>query len=450
MRGTVLIIDDDPSMGDALQSTMARRGFAPSVFSDARSALDALAAEDFDAVVADLNMPQTDGLDVCRRAKLARPDLPVILITAFGSLETAVQAIRAGAYDFVTKPLEPDNLAMVLDRAVSLHRLRREVTRLRDQVAVPGADELRGESLAARTLRESIARVASTNASVLVQGETGSGKELVARALHRLSERASGPFVGINCAALPEPLLESEVFGHAQGAYTDARSSRRGLFLQASGGTLFLDEIGDMPVTLQSKILRAIEERRVRSVGSDQETAFDARIIAATHQDLEAAVAEGRFRQDLLYRLDVIRIDVPPLRARGNDVLMLAQGFIVDAAERMKRSVKGMGSAVAAALLRYSWPGNVRELRNCIERAVAVTRYAELAPEDLPEKIRSPADGSRLPSPGVEDQLLPLDEVERLYIFRVLAAVGGNRTMAAEILCIDRKTLHRKLDRWKT
>jgi two-component system response regulator HydG len=446
----VLIIDDERSMADVLDSTLARRGFEPTAFTDARQALAALADREFEAVVADLNMPETGGLEVCTRVREARPDVPVILITAFGSLDTAVQAIRAGAYDFVTKPLEPDYLALALDRAVSLHRLRREVTRLKDMVGLAEAEELIGESHAMALLRETIAQVASTDATVLIQGETGSGKELVARALHRLTPRFAGPFVGINCAALPEQLLESEVFGHAKGAFTDARAARRGLFVQASGGTLFLDEIGDMPLALQSKILRALEERRVRAVGEDAETPFDARVVAATHQDLEAAVAEGRFRQDLLYRLDVIHIDVPALRARGNDVLLLAQRFIVDAAERMKRPVRAMSSDVATALLRYSWPGNVRELRNCIERAVATTRSNELAPEDLPEKVRVPAERSAFPALTVEDALPPLDEIERQYVYRVLAAVGGNRTMAAEILCIDRKTLHRKLDRWKS
>lgn len=450
MRGSVLVIDDEQGMTDVLRSSLNRRGFVVTALTDPRAAVELIEADDFDAIVTDMNMDGLDGLELCRRVKAVRPELPVVLITAFGTLETAVQAIRAGAYDFVTKPLEPDHLALALDRAVQLHRLKRELTRLRDTDAAADENELLGDSHAIIKLRETIASIAPTDATVLIQGETGAGKELAARALHRHSPRRDGPWVAINCASLPENLLESELFGHTRGAFTDAKGPRRGLFAQASGGTLFLDEIGDMPLALQSKILRAIETRTVRPVGGDEEASFDARVIAATHQDLETAVAEGRFRQDLLYRLDVIRVEVPPLRARGNDVLLLSQRFIIESAQRMKRQVSGLASGAATLLLRYSWPGNVRELRNAVERAVATTRYGQITPEDLPDKVRHAGEAPDLPGPLAHDQFVPLDEVERLYIYRVLAAVGGNRSAAAEILCIDRKTLTRKLERWKT
>ena len=449
MRGRILIIDDDQSMADALVSALTRRGFVCEGRADPRAAVEEANRADFDAVVSDLNMPGISGADVCRQVKAAKPDLPVVLITAFGSLDTAVQAIRAGAYDFVTKPLEPEHLALALDRAVTLHRLRSELSTLRERASAAQPGALLGESQAMASLRQAVAHLAPTGATALILGETGSGKEVVAREMHRLGGRTNGPWVAINCAALPDTLLESELFGHAKGAFTDARSARRGLFAQASGGTLFLDEIGDMPIPLQSKVLRALETRTVRPVGGDAEIEFDSRILAATHQDLALAVAEGRFREDLLYRLDVVRIDVPPLRARGNDVLLLGQRFLQEAAERMKRGVSGISGPAASLLLGYSWPGNVRELRNCIERAVATTRYEQIAPGDLPEKVRHPAGPATLPSPRTEDILLPLDEVERQHIYRVLAAVGGNRSAAAEVLCIDRKTLARKLDRWK-
>jgi two-component system response regulator HydG len=366
------------------------------------------------------------------------------LITAFGSVDSAIAAIRAGAYDFLTKPFEFEALELAIARAAQHRSLREEVRRLREQVSGTAPfSELVGESAPMRELYDLVARVAGSDASVLVTGESGTGKELVARALHRAGRGGDGPFVAINCAALPEALLESELFGHVRGAFTDARTDRVGLLVQASGGTLLFDEIGELPATLQPKLLRALQERRVRPVGGTREEPFDARIIAATNRDLEAMVEDGSFREDLFFRINVIHIAVPPLRGRGNDVLLLAQRFLQQEAKRAGKPLVGIGTEVAERLLKYDWPGNVRELHNCIERAVALARYDRITVDDLPERIRCYREP--VASAGDHGPLLPLAEVERRHILRVLEECGGNQTTAARILGLARRTLHRKL-----
>jgi DNA-binding NtrC family response regulator len=444
VRGRVLIVEDDRSMCETLADELARRDFHVVARTSADEALGAFATEDLDAVVTDVRMPGTDGLSLCERIVAGRPDVPVIVITAFGSLETAIGAIRAGAYDFITKPLDADILAIALDRAIQNRALREEVKRLRRAVAdAQSFDELAGASAPMRALFALLERAAETDASVLITGETGTGKELVARALHRRGRRSAGPFLAVNCAALPEALLESELFGHAKGAFTDAKSAHAGLFSRANGGTIFLDEIGDMPLSLQPKLLRALQERTVRPVGGDAEIAFDARIIAATHRDLEEAVEERRFREDLFFRVNVIPIGVPSLRARGGDVLLLAQTLLERLADRSGKKVVGIASAAAERLLAYSWPGNVRELQNCIERAVALTAHDRITLDDLPEKIRT-----HRPAGDDIGELVPLEEVERRYILRVVEAAQGNKTVAARVLGLDRMTLYRKLRRY--
>jgi DNA-binding NtrC family response regulator len=443
MRGRVLVVDDDHGMTDLLSEALGRRGFSITAESAGDTALRRFREEDFDAVVSDLNMRGMNGLELCRRIIAIRSDAPVLLITAFGSLETAMQAIRAGAYDFVTKPVDLEHLALALDRAVQFHRLKNEVRRLSEavrQLETPG--ELIGESEPMRALRDLIARVAPTEAGVLITGESGTGKELVARALHTQSRRSEGPFVAVNCAALPESLLESELFGHAKGAFTDARADRKGLFVQADGGTLFLDEIGEMAPSLQAKLLRALEQRTVRPIGSDREVPFDARIVAATNRDLERAIASGSFRDDLYFRLNVVQLDVPPLRARGGDVLILAHKFI---GSGQSRGVKGLSPHAGQRLLEYPWPGNVRELRNCIERACAVARLDQINTDDFPDRVRLYSAPAAPAGDESSEALLPLAEIERQYVRRVLAATGGNRSAAAQILGIDRKTLARKI-----
>jgi two-component system response regulator HydG len=448
MSGRVLVVDDDRSMCELLEAGLGPKGFETTWTTSAAEALERLATADVDAVVTDLNMRGMSGLELCQQVVASRPDVPVIVITAFGSLETAIAAIRAGAYDFITKPLEIDALALALARAVQHRVLRDEVKRLRRVVEdARGFGDLLGASASMRKVYDLLERVGESDASVLISGESGTGKELVARALHRRGRRGGGPFVAVNCAAVPEPLLESELFGHARGAFTDARTARAGLFLQASGGTLFLDEIGDLPFPLQPKLLRALQERVVRPVGSDVEVPFDVRLIAATNRDLEAAVEERRFREDLFFRINVLHVELPPLRARGSDVLLLAQGFIDRYAAQAAKQVTGLSPGAAERLLAYAWPGNVRELQNCIERAVALTRFEQLTVEDLPEKIRTYRRSHVLIAGDDPSELVPLEEVERRYVLKVMEAVGGNKTLAARILGLDRKTLYRKLER---
>ena len=455
--GRLLVVDDELELCALLEAGLSKRGFTVTSRTSGDAALALLDEADFDAIVVDLNMPGMSGLDVASWVAANRPDTPVVVITAFGSLETAVAAIRSGAYDFVTKPFEVEAIGLTLGRAVGYRRLQAEVRRLRRAAGGDGADAaatrlggtaLHGGSPAMLRTYDTILRAAATDASILVTGESGTGKELVARALHDKGRRASGPFVAINCGALPESLLESELFGHARGSFTDARTSRAGLLVKANGGTLFLDEIGEAPGGLQTKLLRALEERRVRPVGGDDERAFDARIVCATNRDLEAEIEGGRFRSDLYYRINVIRIDLPPLRARGDDVLLLAQRLVEQIAAATGKSVSGIAAPAAEKLLAYAWPGNVRELRNCIERAVALTRFEEITVADLPESIQDYRRSRLVVDLDDPGQLPPLEEMERRYILRVLEAVHGHRTRAAEVLGLDRKTLYRKLERY--
>jgi DNA-binding NtrC family response regulator len=370
-------------------------------------------------------------------------------MTAFASMEAAVASIRAGAYDFVTKPLDTDDLILTLERAFANQDLREEVKRLRRAVSDQRSfDEMIGESAAMKRLYDLVARVADTDATVLITGESGTGKELVARALHARSSRATGPFVAINCAAMPESLLESELFGHVKGAFTDARSARPGLFTQATGGTLLLDEVAEMPLGMQVKLLRALQERTVRPVGGDSEVPFDVRIIAATNRDLEIEVAERRFREDLFYRVNVVHIQVPPLRERENDALLLAQSFIERCQTRGGARVVALQSAAAERLVSYAWPGNVRELQNCIERAVALSQFDHIGVDDLPESIRRPKSPTATVDSSPGSAHLPLDEMERRHVARVLAELGGNKALAARQLGVDRRTLYRMLERW--
>jgi two-component system response regulator AtoC len=448
MPGRVLIVEDEHEMRVMLEKGLARRGFEPQANVSPEEVLTRLATEDFDAVLTDLQMPGLNGLALCERIALNRPDIPVVVVTAFGSLETAVAAMRAGAYDFITKPVDLDALVFVLERAVQHRALRQEVRRLRQELGQrTGPRELVGESPALKQAYAMLDRVADVDTTVLITGESGTGKEVAARALHSRSRRREGPFVALNCAAMPEQLLESELFGHMKGAFTDARTTRTGLFVQASGGTLLLDEVGELPLGLQPKLLRALQERKVRPVGGNEEVEFDARIVAATNRDLELAVEEGRFREDLYYRLNVINLELPPLRARGNDVLVLSQHFIEQFAARTGKRVVGLSPAAAQRLVAYGWPGNVRELQNCMERAVALTSFEQLTVEDLPERIRNYSTPRVVPEVADVSELVTLEEVERRYIQRVLEAVGGSRTLAARVLGVDRKTLYRKLER---
>jgi two-component system response regulator HydG len=443
----VLVIDDERDTCELLEMALARQGMQVTTCTTAADALEKIASRDFDVVLSDLSMPDMSGLEVCERVLALRPDVPVVLITGHGSLETAMGAIRAGAYDFVTKPIESKTLGVVVSRAVQHRRLREQIKMLR---AAQEANQtiIVGGSPAMRKVADLIERVGDSDASVLIHGETGTGKELVARAVHNKSKRREGPFVAINCAAVPHSLLESELFGHARGAFTDAKSTRMGLFQQANGGTLFLDEIGELPIDVQPKLLRALQERKVRPVGDNREIPYDARIVAATNRDLENEVREKRFREDLYYRINVVKLEVPPLRTRGSDTLHLAHHFLKQFAERSGKPTLELSERAAERLMAYEWPGNVRELENCIEHAVALARFDQVTVEDLPEKLRGYLAGSFVATANDPTEIVTMEELEKRYLLRVFKLVGNNKSRAAEVLGIDRRTMYRKLERY--
>ncbi len=448
-KGRVLLVDDHDDTRELLTESLNKRGYRTRSAASADEAIAAIASEEFDVVVTDLKLLGMDGIALCQHVVGSRPDVPVIVVTGFGTVDTAVAAMRAGAQDFMIKPVDADALELALGRALQHRALREEVKRLRSQVAeVQRFGDIIGDSPEMMRLYGLLERVAAVDASVVITGETGTGKELVARLLHQRSPRAQGPFVAINCATLPPALLESELFGHERGSFTDAKAKRTGLFVQARGGTIFLDEIGTLPIELQPKLLRALEERVVRPVGSNNEIELDVRVVAATNEDLEEAVEAGRFREDLYFRIHVIHVRLPPLRARGNDVLLLAQNFVERYADRLGKRVSGLTSPAAEKILSYAWPGNVRELQNCVERAVALTAYEQLTVEDLPEKVQRYRSSQLVMDLDRPNELVPMVEVERRYILQVLEAMGGNKAMAARILGLDRRTLYRKLKRY--
>ncbi len=442
----ILLVDDDDDSCRMLELVLSAEGFAVASVSDGEAALAWLEEHEIDAVLTDIYMTGIDGIELCRRVRATKPDIPVLVTTGEASLDAAVAALRAGAYDFITKPVNAALVAAALGRAVQRHRLGVEVKALRRALA--GSQRfgaIIGRSNAMRKVFDLVSRVAAADVAVMITGESGTGKELVARAIHEHSARAAGPFVAVNCAAVPSTLIESELFGHVKGAFTDAGSNRPGIFAEATGGTLFLDEIGELPLAMQPKLLRALQERTVRPVGGDREIPFDVRLITATNRDLEAEIELGRFREDLLYRIDVVRVELPPLRVRGRDVLLLAQSFVERFAARSGRAVEEIDLAAAQRLLDYEWPGNVRELENCIERAVAMSRLDRITVDDLPDKVRE-YQPERVVLADDSDALPTLDELARRYIGRVMQASGGNKSRAAKTLGIDRRTLYRRLE----
>ena len=448
MNAKVLIVDDDENASALLQATLGPRGFTVVCDSSASAALVRLESEEFDAVLSDIHMDGIDGIELCNRVRALRPDVPVLMLTGDASMQAAISALRAGAYDFITKPIDIELLGPAITRAVQRHRLGVEVKRLRRALAdSQGFGTIIGKSTPMRRVFDLVSRVADSEASVMISGESGTGKELIARSIHDRSPRSAGPFIALNCAAVPPSLIESELFGHLKGAFTDARNARDGLFAKANGGTLFLDEIGEMPLEMQPKLLRALQERMVRPVGGDREVPFDARLVTATNRDLESEVEAGRFREDLLYRIDVVRVELPPLRMRGRDVLLLAQSFIERFATRSGRAVGEIDPEAAELLLGYDWPGNVRELENCIERAVTLCRLDRVTIADLPAKIRDHKPDRVVLTGDETDELPTLEDLERRYIAKVLRATAGNKSQAAKTLGLDRRTLYRRLDK---
>jgi two-component system, NtrC family, response regulator HydG len=447
MHGTILIVEDDVDTADLLRDALRGRGFDARAVHSAAEALGVLRDRPVDVVLTDLNMTGMSGIELCHALHRDHPDVIPIVITGASGLEPAIAAIRAGAYDYITKPVKIEVLAIAVERSLQHLLLRRELRRLRVEAAKAMApDAIAGSSTAIRATIDMISRVASSDATVLITGESGTGKELVARALHSQSGRGEHPFVAINCAAMPAPLLESELFGHVRGAFTDAKQSRPGLFAQAGAGTIFLDEIGEMPMEMQVKLLRVLQERRVRPVGGDDEVPLKARVITATNRDLEIEVDEKRFREDLFYRINVVPISVPPLRNREGDVLFLAQYFLTRIAKQSGKRVEGISEPAARKLLDYDWPGNVRELENCMERAVTLCRLTEITIDDLPPKLLENTAGCLVIASESPLEMITIDEMTRRYVRQVLASVGGNKTHAARVLGIDRRSLYRRLE----
>jgi DNA-binding NtrC family response regulator len=449
MTDRFLVIDDEPDTCDLLKLALEQNGAHVHATTSAHEGLEYLGREVVDVVLTDIAMSEMNGLEVCERVAGIQPSTPVIVVTGQSNLDTSIGAMRAGAFDFVTKPVDVGLLTIRVARAVLHKRVHDELKTLRETVAATNEPtDIVGSSAAIRRVHDTIARIASSDASVLIAGETGSGKELVARRIHATSSRRTGPFVSINCAAVPHTLLESELFGHARGAFTDAKVERAGLFVQANGGTLFLDEIGELPLEMQPKLLRALQDRKVRPVGANSEIPFDARLIVASNRDLDEEVNERRFRADLYYRINVVRVDLPPLRERAADVLELAQYFLTRASDRASRTRLTLSPSAAEKLIAYRWPGNVRELENCIERAMAFARFDQITVEDLPEKLRAYRNESFVVAADDSTEIVTIDELERRYVMRVLNILGGNKSRAAQVLGIDRRTLYRKIEKW--
>ncbi len=454
---SIVLVEDDRDLRELLQEELEAEGYQVIACGDAEQGKQLLATQAVDLLISDLRLPGADGLSLL--PSLASSDSPpaVLIITAFGSVQQAVKALQAGADDFLTKPLEMDHFLLTVSRLLDNRKLRHEVQHYRSLLAVEQFNGMIGQSPAMQHLFQQIRQIAAAEGPVLVQGESGTGKELVARALHDQSSRRDGPYMVVNCGGIPSELMESEFFGHAAGAFTGARSQRAGLFQQANGGSLLLDELGEMPLALQAKLLRVLQDGKVRPVGSDHEIQLDVRIIAATNRNLTEAVADGSFREDLFYRLETFGLQVPPLRARGEDILKLTEFFLTRFNARQKQSIKGFSDAALGLLQQYSFPGNIRELQNAVERAATFCDTPLIETRHLPQRIREQTDTPLLSAntavipqqpnqPADADALPTLETVQRQYIHQVLAATDGNKRRAADILGITRRTLYRWIE----
>jgi len=422
----ILVVDDDEGLLRLLTMRLSAMGFDVTTSMTGEEALAVAKREVFDLALTDLRLPDRDGLSVLEELRLIHPDLPVLLLTAHGSIPSAVEAMQKGAFGYLTKPFDDKELKATLEKALAQQRMGREIQRLKLLVKeLYGLENVVARSPKMQALLEQVARVAESDATICISGETGTGKEVIARVIHCNSQRARGPFSAINCGAIPESLFESELFGHVKGAFTSAQSAKRGLFQCADGGTLFLDEIGEMPLNLQVKLLRAIQEREVLAVGAERPTKVNVRIITSTNKDLSAAVRDGTFREDLFYRIQVFPITVPPLRERRDDIPLLAQHFLQQSGRRMHKEIRGILPAAMQRLMLYSWPGNVRELENAIEKAVVLSNQDMITPDLLPTSTES-----------TEGQLKPLteakEEFERNYLKEVLQLTSGNISRASQ------------------
>jgi two-component system response regulator AtoC len=447
----VLVVDDEESIRVVLRTLLKKHGYEVEVADGGDAALAALDSFDPDVILTDVRMPRMGGLDLLGALKAKQHTATVIVMSAYGNADLAIAAMKAGAYDYVSKPFKPDEIVLALRKAEERESLRRENRALREQIQ----RESQFESILAKSremveIFRTIAKIAEYKTTVLVTGESGTGKELVARAIHARSSRKAAPFVAINCGAIPENLLESELFGHKKGAFTDASADRRGLFEEASDGTLFLDEIGELPINLQVKLLRALQEETIRRLGDAKDLKIDVRIIAATHRDLNADVKAGRFREDLFYRINVLSIHVPPLRTRREDVNLLIDHFISRNNVRLGTSVRGVSIEARKVLLEYPWPGNVRELENTIERAMVLAESDVLQAADLPERVRDALDPVQVHlATGELSIKKTAAAIEQILIRRALQRTKGNRTRAADLLEISHRALLYKIKDYK-
>ncbi len=444
IKGRILVVDDEQRICEAVKKALERIGYTVETSLNAFDALEKFKRSRYEMVICDIKMPEMDGIALLDRIKEHDPTTLVIMITGYASIESAIESIKKGAQEYIPKPFTPDQLRLFVERAFERRRLADENVYLRGELKhIYGKDVVVGQSQAMRRVFDLAARVAGTDSSVLIVGESGTGKEVIARFIHFLSPRAAGPFVTVNCSAIPHDLLESELFGHRKGAFTGAIYAKRGSFELADGGTLFLDEIGDMRLVMQAKILRALEERKVKRVGSEEEIQVDTRIIAATNKDLGEEIRTGRFREDLFYRLNVVQIAIPPLRERKEDIPVLARHFLKVFLAEMKKPATDFSDEALKLMLSYDWPGNVRELKNAVERAVIFAGPGELIrTSHLPPQVCAEVE-RELSSPLSEFK--DLKTMELNYIKEVLKACGGNKVKAAEILGISPSTIWRKL-----
>lgn len=439
LKAVIGVVEDDPALQELLVEELEAEGYQVDAWGSLEDFKNSNASPDL--IVSDIRLPGESGLTLLEDLKQHDNPPALLLITAFGTVDQAVDALKKGADDFLTKPLDIEHLLLSVDRILEHRSLQRELKRYKQQQKGPGG--LVGQSPAMRKLYDQIEHIAPTGGSVLITGESGTGKELVAKALHELSDRSDKPFQAVNCAGIPADLMESEFFGHTAGAFTGAQNKRQGLLKQADGGTLLLDEIGEMPMALQAKLLRVLQEGTIRAVGSDKEEQVDVRILAATHQDLERLVEEGKFRQDLFYRLETFSLRVPPLRERGEDIERLANFFLQQQQKSSDKTVRGISAEALDLLYRYPFPGNVRELQNAIERAFAFSSDETLSVDDFPQRIVEKSDTSQ---PAATSAWPTLDEHQSQYIRKVLEHTGGNKSQAAQILGVTRRTLYRWLD----
>jgi two-component system, NtrC family, response regulator HydG len=442
----ILVVDDEESHRIMLRAVLKDEGYEVTEATDGAEAVKAVEQQPFDLILLDLRMTTMDGIEALVEVRKISPLVPVLIMTAYASVKTAVEALKAGAFEYLTKPLDTDELKILMEKALEFYHLRTENMALKERLGDRfDFSKIIGRSPKMKEVFEILALVAPTDATVLILGESGTGKELVANSIHQNSKRASQPFVKVSCAALPETLLESELFGHEKGAFTGAIARREGRFQLAHRGSLFLDEVGEMTPATQTKLLRVLQEKEFEPLGSPRTLKADVRVIAATNKNLEREVKEGRFREDLFYRLNVVPISLPPLRERKEDIPSLAAHFFAFYREKNKKELRDLSGKALDLLIRYDWPGNIRELENCIERAVIMARGEVIAPADLPPAIQALSTGVKESGGLALPSGISLQEVEKTLILKTLEDTGGNRTRAAEILGINRRTLQNKL-----